>query len=563
MRGLRSLIDFESCLNAANQFQPRRVSPALVETLLELTSFLPVNVSLKQRFYTAKANITIWPSCSLNTCTNLSIWDNFKNIYRPYCSKICAAHDMRGQRGKNRAKSRNNFRIIEANTIEELIPLLKRQDGNFNGNLTKHLSDHHIKMIEDACPSGGSILSKLFVIDGYTLPHCVQCEKEIPIARKSDFGKIFCSQKCSNANKAKIQKTKNVCMERYGVASNLLDGVISPELSEQLRNGIVGKLYQDENLNGSRIAERLGISVSVACGYLNRWATENGIQLSGGRSMLERTIEEKLSLYGIVPEHSRRDIIAPYEIDLWLPSHNVGIEIHGDYWHSDRHKSPEYHAQKATLADEAGIHLYQFFEHEIHDKTNIITSMVMSRASSITSIPARKCKVVSLSSTRYNKFVADNHIQGTVNTSIRLGLEYDGVLVSVAGFGKPRFSKHDYELYRSCSLLNNRVHGGFSKLLSAFRKEHVGSIVTYADRRFSSKTNNVYQKTGFTYEGTSTPGYFYIKNGNKVSRYMAQKHKLQKILGPCYNESLTETENMAAAGYFKIWDAGQLIYRMD
>ena len=87
-------------------------------------------------------------------------------------------------------------------------------------------------------------------------------------------------------------------------------------------------------------------------------------------------------------------------------------------------------------------------------------------------------------------------------------------------FGKPRFTKGaNWELIRYCTIGSFSVVGGASKLLSYFRKHNSGSIITYADRRWS--IGNLYEKLGFTFIGNSEPNYYYVKNYDRISRYVA------------------------------------------
>ena len=115
-------------------------------------------------------------------------------------------------------------------------------------------------------------------------------------------------------------------------------------------------------------------------------------------------------------------------------------------------------------------------------------------------------------------------------------------------------SKYNYELIRYSSELNTNVIGGASKLLSHFIKEHEGTIVSYADRRWSN--GNLYKTLGFEFDGFIKPGYVYynIKNKTIHNRMMFQKHLLKNL--PIYDEKLTESDLMKINGYEKIWNAG-------
>jgi hypothetical protein len=127
-------------------------------------------------------------------------------------------------------------------------------------------------------------------------------------------------------------------------------------------------------------------------------------------------------------------------------------------------------------------------------------------------------------------------------------------------FGKPRFTdKYEYELIRFSTELGYNIVGGASKLFSHFISDnHPSSIISYANRRFSQ--GNMYEKIGFKLVRLSEPGYFYANGKDFVSRSKAQKHKLAKLLGNKYDENLSEYDNMRAAGYFRIWDCGNLVY---
>ena len=145
------------------------------------------------------------------------------------------------------------------------------------------------------------------------------------------------------------------------------------------------------------------------------------------------------------------------------------------------------------------------------------------------------------------------------NSKIKLGLEYNGILLSVMTFSKPRFNKnYEWELVRFCNLLNHNVVGGASKLLKHFiRNYNPKNLISYADLRYSN--GNMYKTIGFTFKHYTPPSYVYIKGDNVLSRFSCQKHKLSKIL-PNFDENKTETQNMMHNNYRKLWDAGTMLF---
>lgn len=107
--------------------------------------------------------------------------------------------------------------------------------------------------------------------------------------------------------------------------------------------------------------------------------------------------------------------------------------------------------------------------------------------------------------------------------------------------------------------MNHQIYGAASKLLNHFKKYHNGSIISYANRRWS--VGNLYTKLNFKFIHNSSPNYFYWKKGINIleSRNKYQKHKLRYIL-KYFNEDLSEYQNMLNNGYDRIWDSGNKVY---
>jgi hypothetical protein len=166
---------------------------------------------------------------------------------------------------------------------------------------------------------------------------------------------------------------------------------------------------------------------------------------------------------------------------------------------------------------------------------------------------------------KVKKFLEKTHLQGYCPASVKLGLFWNNELQAIATFGKPRFNKnYDWELIRYSVALNTTVVGGLGKLIKYFLKNYeVTSIISYADRRWTKHSKNLYQLVGFEFLNSSSPNYKYFKrDAGKIelqSRTQFQKHKLQYKL-PIFNKILTEYQNMQLNGYCRIWDCGNLIY---
>lgn len=248
-----------------------------------------------------------------------------------------------------------------------------------------------------------------------------------------------------------------------------------------------------------------------------------------------------------------------YELDCFIPEKNIAVEFDGLFWHSADKKDKNYHLDKTEACNRKGIRLIHIFEDEWIFKKKIVKFRLKTILGKVDyKIQARKCTVKEISSKKANKFIEKYHIQGKYNGSIRLGLFYRSKLAAVMTFGKSRFNKkYDWELLRYCTISNFSIIGGAGKLFAYFKKNYNGSIVTYADRRWSDGT--LYRKLGFTELKPSTPAYWYFKGKKRFSRTSFQKHLLENKL-ESFDPNKSEMENMKNDGYSIIYDCGNFVF---
>ena len=256
--------------------------------------------------------------------------------------------------------------------------------------------------------------------------------------------------------------------------------------------------------------------------------------------------------HGNVIKNDRKQIF-PLELDILIPEKHVAIEYDGLYWHSERYKSSLYHLDKTEKCASCGMRLIHVFENEWLERKDIVKSIIASSLGIYEErIYARKCSVEHIASSTYKEFLNENHVQGYVNSSVRLGLFYKNDLVAVIGFGKSRFKNGEMELHRFCSKINTQVVGGFSKLI---KHSGISSFVSYVDR--SKFDGYGYHNNDFSFVCYTRPSYVYVRQANVLSRYDCQKHKLKKFL-ESYDEALSEHENMVNNNYFRLYDCGTI-----
>lgn len=260
-------------------------------------------------------------------------------------------------------------------------------------------------------------------------------------------------------------------------------------------------------------------------------------------------------------DSNNRTIIPPKELDIYIPEKKIAIEFDGLYWHSDELGiSKNYHLNKTLECEKHGIQLIHIFENEWKCKQDIVKSRLKNLLGIYDkTVYARKCQVKEVDSKTSKEFQEENHIQGSVNAKVNLGLYFNDELISLMTFGKCRFDKkHEWELLRFCNKLGYHIPGGASKLLKYFERNYnPKSLVSYADRRWSQ--GKVYEKLGFTFSHASAPNYWYWKTMVLESRVKYQKHKLKNLLEK-FDQTKTEIENMRDNGYKRIFDCGNLVY---
>jgi hypothetical protein len=281
-------------------------------------------------------------------------------------------------------------------------------------------------------------------------------------------------------------------------------------------------------------------------------------------SSYEKEISLWLNELNIKHEVLNKTLIYPLELDIVIPEYKLAIEFNGLYWHSELNgKNINYHLNKTKLCEAKDYQLIHIFEDEWIEKSDIVKSIIKSKLGLYEQkIGARKCIIKKLKYSNVELFLNENHIQGSIKSSINYGLFYQNGLVAVATFCKSRFRKNNsFELLRFCTKQNIQIIGGLSKLISLFKKENNKKIISYCDKRYSNGKG--YLASGFIKSHESSPNYWYLNKrcSNRISRLKFQKHKLKDIL-EIYDSNLTEWQNMQLNNYNRIWDCGNLVFEI-
>lgn len=360
-------------------------------------------------------------------------------------------------------------------------------------------------------------------------------------------------------------RRKATMKEKYGVEYNSQRADIKqiwtkPKISDENYAKLTDRNWLDTEYNVNKrslvdIASELSVYYSTVAEYCKKFDFE--IRQTSNYSLCEKEISAYVNSLGVSCVENDWSVLGTKEIDILIPSKKLGIEVNGLFWHSSvTNENSNRHLEKTKLAQSAGIDLLHITDYEWNNKTDIIKNIINAKLGINTTVYARQCSIVTVSTAQEKQFLDSYHLQGYVPSTMCYGLMHNNTLVMLVSVGKSRYSKlAEYEVLRVCSTKGITVVGGISKLMKQFA--HLGAIVTYCDR--SKSLGNGYIKSGFTYVNETGPGYFWTNGNDVISRYKSQKSNLAKWL-TTYNPALSESENMVAANYKRYWDCGNLVF---
>ena len=283
-----------------------------------------------------------------------------------------------------------------------------------------------------------------------------------------------------------------------------------------------------------------------------------GCKTLGSKAQTELTTFVKSLGIRVVPND--RNMIAPNELDLWMPDERVAIEYNGLFYHSEAMRpSKNYHATKTASCLRDGMTLMHVFEDEWRDKRPIVESMIAHRLGKTKeTIGARTCKVEEIKLADRKAFFESNHIDGYVASKVAFGLvNGKGEIVACMSLRSPVHRKHKgkLEVARFASLINTSVPGGLARLTKKaveYAKENgYSGLMTYVDQRLGSGES--YHSGGWQLAGTSDPTFWWTDNTNRFNRFRYRADKKRKM---------SEKEIADEAGVKKIWGCRQTRYEI-
>lgn len=528
---------------------------------LAFEKFKDIDISLEEKVFLFTLGQEHPPKCK---CGNNLKFNKNTSRYQNYCGTQCLE---RKKETSNKVKNTNLSKYGVTNPLQntEIIERIKKTNleryGTSNPAQNKNIREKIEKTNFERYGFKTNLLNNKFKEEikkihnnkyGFD-SHLKNQEIRHKIIKTNKERYGFNTPAQNNQIKEKIKKTN---LKKYG-SEYSSQKMIPTQVLEILNNKEKFLNLYTQHKNTRSLATELDLHSTTILNYLHKYE----IDIFHYRSNYETEISSFLTDLNIPHILNDRKKINPLEIDILVEDFNLGIEIHGLYWHSEaRQNNIEYHHLKYKKSEEKGIFLFQFFENEIRDKKRIIFSMIKNKINlNQTKIGARKTHIEEISNKTLSEFLEKNHIQGKSTLSkIRYGAFYKNELVGVCSF-QPK--KDLYELTRFCTKTDTNIPGLFSKIVKTFIKNYKPKkIISFSDNRYSN--GNLYSQNGWQLEEELLPVHYYTDLQNLYHRFLFRKNNLKRK----YNidiENKTESQLYKELGFLKIWDAGKKKWVLD
>lgn len=398
---LKLLSTSESRLKYKTNAQTKRAfeqRPALMQELLELTSYTDVEFSTLERLYLILNNSTTQPKCIF--CGKSVGFHSAKDkvgLIKEYCDSKCS----------NRCPIRN--KKFEETCLDRYgVSRVQETEELKNKRKSTMVERYGV----DVPMKSESLRNKIIQTnrEKYGVDFPLMKEEIYQKARESNIenhGGVLSTQ--DEACKKKIRQS---FLNRYGVGHpSRIDHpyIESFELVEN-KDWLIDQHYTQKK-SYTEIANDIGLSVTAVC----RWGKNHNISVrkyntSVGEKKLFEYVKSLLTDFNVVS--STREIISPKELDIYVPSHNLAIEYNGSFWHSEaRGRDNLYHLNKTTACLEKDINLFHIFDFEWEEHQDTVKSMIKNYLNLNHTINANDLVLSNLDRTTATQFLKENSLE--------------------------------------------------------------------------------------------------------------------------------------------------------
>lgn len=241
-------------------------------------------------------------------------------------------------------------------------------------------------------------------------------KNKIKITNKEKYGTEYVFQSEEIKNKIKITNNKKYCVDypqqnkeiigksnitnikRYGYNRSSQNDKIKDKISKKIKASWNKKLLDNEIISISGTTYELMCDTKEHSYFIEKTLLYNRKHFctklctvcnpinsnSGGQQQLVDYIR---SIYNDeILINNRKFLNNKYEIDIFLPKLNIGIEFNGLYWHSTKYIQFDYHYKKYLKSKENGILLLQIWEDDWKLNQNGTKTIIKNKIYNINNI---------------------------------------------------------------------------------------------------------------------------------------------------------------------------------
>lgn len=380
------------------------------------------------------------------------------------------------------------------------------------------------------------------------------------------FGCISSAQHQSVKDKALATN-----LERYGHVATEIGNVTNLEHYND-KNFITKNFIKDGMFLKDEFTKYFTCGQVAAHATLNRLGIEYRKFSSMKETSIERKVKEFLIENNIRVETKYRD---KYELDLFLPDYNIGIELDGLYFHAygggnKTHNDSEYYKQKHAMKFkyflDRGIRVIFIWENEIECETKFqnwkyfLLDILGFKSETILSL--NQIKLYDTKDAReYNDFLFDNILEPLIDYSNAFKIYYENIIIGVICF---KFLGNDIQITNIAinrKYINENLKVELLKYLCNYYKRNIifpvyfrhGNIKYYEGMKIYeyNKSNHLIFKLGKAKEillGLAYEEEVYSNDGN---------------YSMIWDSSLEFVENLKINNFLSLWDCGSFAFKIE
>lgn len=189
------------------------------------------------------------------------------------------------------------------------------------------------------------------------LKHSDEKRNDINRKKKNTWDKKTLDEKASIIDKRNNTWNKKTEQEKKNISDRRLD-TIRNKYNDISINSIFDVLYVQKKIKNS-----------LQTRYENFGRSKDEIELYNYIK----------NIYSGLVVINTKSVIYPFELDIYIPDIGLAIEFNGDYWHSDRFKTKDYHLNKTIICEENNIELIHIFGSEWKNNSSKIKDSIYKR----------------------------------------------------------------------------------------------------------------------------------------------------------------------------------------